>query len=412
MTYNIDDFSAVPSAKAIVSGKVDLSTLPTIDQVKTMARWREDVLSLFEQDHKQQSFDRSAALSRLAYSGAELGWTDEQIATVIYDADDRWEKYTARKASTRDNIIVNMINRAREKHGYVQMGEIDLSRFGKAADPDPKAAAEPLVWGLQDFIDSKFHVDWILDQLLPMGAIGLVTGYPGTGKTQLCLQMAATLALGEDRFLRWKNVAGTKKVMFMSLEMGRPSMHLFSSTIAEHYSNRETLNRNFLMAPFGEALPLDTEPGQAFLNNLLDEFQPDVIFIDSLQMIVSKEMTDELAVKAMFKYLKEVRNRFRCAMVIVHHNRKRANEAQKKSEPDISDVYGSTFIAAEVDFVLSLRKTETKNLLELDTLKVRLGREQETFEILRDKNLHFDDEFANLEDRFDTRPTSGKGMHI
>lgn len=412
MTYNIRDFDAVPSAKAIVSGRIDLTTLPGIEEVKTLARWRPDVLELFAQDHATQAFDRSSALSRLAYSGAELGWTDEQIAAVIYDADTRWGKYVARKDSTRDNIIMNMINRAREKHGYVQMGDIDVSRFKRAEPEEPGAAADPLIWGFQDFVSSKMHIDWILDGLLPMGAIGLMTGYPGTGKTQLCLQMAASLALGEDRFLKWKNVGGMKKVMFLSLEMGRPSMHYFTSTIAEHYSDRETLNRNFLMAPFGEALPLDTEPGQAFLNNLLDEYQPDVLFIDSLQMIVSKEMTDELAVKAMFSYLKGVRKRFRCAMVIVHHNRKRANESQKRSEPDISDVYGSTFIAAEVDFILSLRKTETADLLELDSLKIRLGRSLDSFEIFRDKNLHFDDEFANLQDRFDTRPKSGKGLEI
>lgn len=403
MAYSLSDFSHVPSTKETLSKDLNLHELPSLEDVKTLARWTPELLELFSKDYESDtSMDRSSALARLAYSGAELGWTDEQIAAVIYDADERWGKYVSRKPSTRDNIMLNLINRAREKHGYVQMGEIDLSRFAKAADPeDPEAAAEPLIYGFQDFINADFKVDWQLDQLLAQGGIGLMTGFPGTGKTQLCIQMAAYLALGKERFLRWDNTGGSRKVMFLSLEMSKAPLNLFMGTIGATYPDKNTLNRNLLVAPFGVALPLDTEPGQRFLHNLLDEYMPDVIFIDSLQKVMSKEMTDELAVKTLFDFLSRTREKYKCSMVIVHHNRKKSNEAQKK-DIELSDVYGSYLIGGEVDFVLSLKKTDTIGLLHLDTLKNRLGKEEPGFDVLRDDKLHFGIEFADIKDRFRT----------
>lgn len=402
-TYSLADFDHVPSTKEIVTDRVNLDALPPIDEVKTLARWTSDMSELFNRDGAwfapPDKQDRSAALARLAYSGAEMGWTDEQIATVLYDADDRWQKYTSRRKQTRDNIILNLINRAREKHGYVQMGEIDLSKFTKATDPtDPNSVAEPLIWGFQDFVDADFHIDWMLKGMIAVGGIGLVTGFPGTGKTQLCLQLAAYLALGKDRFLKWDNVSGTKKVLFLSLEMGKSPLNLFMTTIGESYEDKRLLNRNFLVAPFGVPLPLDTEPGQRFLNNLLDEYMPDVIFIDSLQKVISKEMTDELAVKSLFTYLANTREKYKAAMVIVHHNRKKSNEAQKK-EIELSDVYGSYLIGGEVEFVLSMKKTDTKAIIDIEMLKNRLGVETDKFQVRRDNNLHFITGFEEAIDR-------------
>lgn len=90
MSYSIEDFSHVPSTKETLSKDLDLQGLPELEQVKTLAKWTPELWDLFNRDYEADtSMDRSAALARLAYSGAELGWTDEQIATVIYDADDR-----------------------------------------------------------------------------------------------------------------------------------------------------------------------------------------------------------------------------------------------------------------------------------------------------------------------------------
>jgi len=406
-TYTLDDFNLVPSAKEIVYGNVDLEALPSVEEVQKLARWTPDMLELFSKDADHfagvagEKQDRSAAMARLAYYGAEMGWDDQQIAAVLYDADDRWGKYKDRR--DREKRLLDFVNRARAKHGYSTVTAVDLSRFAKREFEvvEPDQAARPLVWGFDDFVQADFPINWMLEGLLAQGGLGLITGFPGTGKTQFGIALGAHLALGADKFLKWDNVSGHKKVLFLSLEMGPAPLNLFMTTISKGYSDMRTLNKNLLVGPFGEPLPLDTKEGQAFLNNLLDEYMPDVIIIDSLQAVISKEMTDELSVKAFFHYLSVVREKYRCAMVVIHHNRKKSNDNQKK-EIEQSDVYGSTYIVAEVDFVLSLSLPEPSNtsLLKATMLKTRLGKQITPFEMYRDENLGFSIDFDNLMHQF------------
>lgn len=415
-TYSLDDFSGVPSAKEIVYGNVDVGALPDVETVKTLARWTPDVLSLFEKPASYfsgedgEKRDRSAAMTRLAYFGAELGWEDTQITAVLYDADDRWGKYVHRR--DREKRLLDFVNRARAKHGYNydKVPDFSLLDTKKFTVVDAEKTAKPLIYGFDDFAKADFPINWMLEDLLSEGGVGLVTGFPGTGKTQFGIAMGAHLALGAKEFLKWKNPNGHKKVLFLSLEMGAAPLNLFLRTIGRGYEDMHTLNKNFLVGPFGEPLPLDTPQGQAFLNSILDEYMPDVIFIDSLQAVISKEMTDELSVKSFFHYLSSVREKYRCGMVIIHHNRKKPNDAQKKSV-ELSDVYGSTFIAAEVDWAMSLRLNDPtdSSMLSVDMLKNRLGKMTEPFEMYRDENLGFSTEFAHL---IHTPPKKGSILDV
>jgi hypothetical protein len=405
--YPLSDFDKVPSRKESMSKKLQVKELPSIEAVKAEARWTIDMTELFEKEQADVE-DRSGAMSRMAYSGAELGWNDEQILAALYDMDGRWKKYTARRPETRDNIMLNFVNRAREKYGYSDF-DVDLSKWlGSPNIPveDEESGAEPLVWGFKSFVEAEFKIDWLFEGLMAKGGIGLITGYPGTGKTQFAIQLCAYAALGYDRFLKWDAVGGSKKALFLSLEMSKPPLNLFMSTIAGSYPDLDTLERNFKIDPFGKPLPLDTKEGQAYLNNMLERTMPDLLVIDSLQRSISKEMTDELAAKNLMHYLAMVRDKYKCAVVMIHHNRKKSAEAKKTEITQLSDVYGSIFFTADVDFVISLDKLNP-DMLGVHTVKNRLGREPMPFEIWRDDKLHFSAEFENVTENFPQREKGG-----
>jgi archaellum biogenesis ATPase FlaH len=342
--------------------------------------------------------DRSAAMSELAHLGAEMGWADEQIATVLYDADDRWGKYKFRR--DRERRITDFINRARQKHGYNSLENVDLARMIQSANQTaPVMGESKLIYGYQDFVDAEFKIEWILSGLLAQGGFGLITGYPGTGKTQFSIALGAHMALGNKKFLTWDNVAGKKKVLFLSLEMSAAPLNLFMGTIGKAYDDKNTLNRNFLVAPFGTPINLDTPEGQIFFDQIMNDHMPDILVIDSLQKISSKELTDEQAVKNLIHYLSVVRAKYSCAMLMIHHNRKKPNDGQKKGV-ELSDVYGSTYITTDVDFVVSL-KTVEGNLLQVDTLKNRLGPTFDAFTITRNPdNLSFSTDLGNIFNQF------------
>lgn len=336
-------------------------------------------------------------MGAFTYLGAENGWTDEQLMTALLDIDDRWGKYKDRR--DQNKRLIDFINRARTKVGYNPVTDLDFSRFmDDRAKPVVQGddAKQKLVYGAMDFVAMDFKVEWLLENLMSQGGFGFITGYPGTGKTQFALQIASHLALGYESFLKWSNLGGTKKVLFLSLEMAKAPLNLFLGKITNSYEDKQKLNHNLLIAPLGVSLPLDSQPGQAFLNNILDEFMPDVIVIDSLQKAMSKEMTDELSVKSVLAYLATTREKYNTSILVIHHNRKKSNDAQKK-EIEQSDVYGSYLIVAEADFVLSLKRLNNSTL-GVEMLKNRLGPMADSFEVFRDDNLtfHFSDmEIAN-----------------
>lgn len=400
-TYSLDAFSKIESVKKLVSDGIQLETLPSIDSVKALAQWTPEMLDkfsrpgeYFERRADGSKEDRSAAMAELAYLGAEQGFTDEQIAAVLYDVDERWGKY--RKRNDRHRRLVDFVNRARAKHGYSGLMSVKMEHLISSANQSaPVMGESKLVYGFTEFVDAEFKIEWTLDQLLAQGGFGLVTGFPGTGKTQFCIALGAHLAIGAPKFLKWDNAGGAKKVLFLSLEMGAAPLNHFMGIIGKGYTEPVKLNRNFLVAPFGTPMPLDTVEGQTFFDQLMTDYMPDVVVVDSLQKISSRELTDEQAVKTLVHYLSTVRSKFKCSMLVVHHNRKKPNDGQKKGV-ELSDVYGSTYITTDVDFVLSLRTEET-NLLQVDTLKNRLGRVLEPFQIVRsDDTLGFDLDLSKL----------------
>lgn len=390
--YSLEDFSQVPSSTQAIKAKISTEDLPTFDSVLALATWEQELYDKVHQPAPSAAnkFDRSNEMAYIAYRGAELGWQDGQIMSVLLYVDSVWKKYTSRR--DRHKIITDFVERARQKVGYTALK--DLTFAGLRDDEEVELGQNTTVYGFGDFLETEYHIDWILDGLLQQGGLGLITGWPGTGKTTFCIQMGAYLATHKSKFLHWDNVGSAKKVLFLSLEMSAPPLHHFMTMIGKSYDDPIALNKNFLVAPIGTPRYLDTEAGQKFLASMLEEYMPDILIIDSLQKVTSKELTDEVATKELMNFLAVIRQRFNTAILFVHHNRKKGNDAQAKGV-ELSDVYGSVYITAEVDFVVNL-KTKDTDVLEVDTLKNRLGPTLKTFEITRDENLTFSTELSGI----------------
>ena len=378
-TYSLADFADVPVVHAdTTSTLVDADEIPEIASFGAKVSWHEDLIELWETDLPT---DRSTALMEAAYLAAEDRWEDAQILSLLYALDDRWEKYTRRPTSVRERLLRDILDRARLKVGYE--GRQTLEPGGFLEKHHDAVIDETEVLGFGDFMERSYPIDWMFEGLLAHGGAGLITGWPGAGKTSFSLQMAAAAALGND-FLRWKNT-GKARVLYLSLEMAAPPLHLFVTSSRENYTNDELrrLNSSLLLAPFGVPLHVDREEGYKRLMELLEKYTPDVVFIDSLSMITPKDLTDEEAMKTLFDGLAVIRQETSTAFVVIHHNRKKAADAQRSKRVELSDIYGSTYITAKVDFALNLTKMEEKNVIQADTLKNRLGPEPDPFELVR-----------------------------
>ena len=421
-SYNLSAFGHLTSPKQLISTTILEGGIPSVDDVKALARWDSIQKKVFDRspdDFVSEQRDRSRSLANLAHHGAELGWKDEEIYSVLRDADERWGKYTGRH--NREQILLELINKARQKHGYEPVKEFDIDKILKAVDAtDEERIGDDLgVMSIDELNSLELDVEWLVGGIMHSRGFGLLTGRQGTGKTQLALQLAACLATGQENFLHWAlPTNGAKKVLFLSLEMGSLILKIFTTPLRQNYPQPE-LGKNMPILPLGQALPLDLKEGQEYFDAILERHQPDLVIIDSLETVASTELTDEGGVKPLMNYLAGLRDKHNLALLIIHHHRKRSNEFASQKRPNtLYDVYGSNYITAKIDFVLDVDKWRDskgeqpdKNRLTLNTLKNRLAAEMDhPVDIRRDHTLHFtlhDEDAINkmagdLIDDFDT----------
>src|SRR5690606_6709875 len=122
------------------------------------------------------------------------------------------------------------------------------------------------------------------------------------------------------------------KVLVLSLEMNQYGLPHMMRPLRERYPEMD--QRNLVVYAKGEMLPLDQDYGQAYVEALLEKIQPDVVIADSLSFMSRADLTSDNDMKTLFEFLQKARNTFKFGMVIIHHHRKKANDAQSKKQPD------------------------------------------------------------------------------
>lgn len=388
-----DDFSTLASAeRQVLDGLSIGDNVPGIREVLALGKWSPELWDQFNQTGEAiaASGDRSGAYMRMLYLAAESGMSNEQMYALQVEVDPIWGKYTKRSPGQRHKIFLDNIARARAKVGYLTEENLTfaglLSKVDEAEDGVPK-----LIYGFEEFMSLEVNIDWHIENLLAHKGLGLITGPPGTGKTQLGIQLGMSIALGKEHAGGWSLSGGPKKVVFLSCEMDKDPLRIFYNAIAPAYEGEgRMLQKNFKIAPLGAGIPLDKPEGFQFLDNLLSDQKPDVLFIDSLQKIISKSLTNEDAAKELMNNIMLLKKKHSVAIYLVHHNRKESKDRNGNyTKQELHDLYGSVFIAAEVDFVMALRKTAVKGTLAIDTWKNRLAEERDTFHVKRDDNLQF-----------------------
>lgn len=390
-----DQFANLGSAERELLDTLQLSaSIPRIEEVLALAQWTPELYKQFAMDKDEASASspdkRSGALQKLAYLAAEAGMSDEQMYSIIENADTRWDKYVRRAPATRQKILKDTIVKARLKIGYLAGEELNFAGLlgsGTQATDVPR-----LAYDFEEFLNTEITLEWLVEDLLAEQGIGLFTGAAGTGKTQFGMQFAIELALGRPHIIGWENKGGPKKVCMLSLEMSHAPLKKFATAMADQYLGEiRAIAKNLTIVPLGTGIDLTRPEGVSLMNNILSEYKPDVLFIDSLQKITSKPLTDEIGSKELLDALKTLRTKYNTGMYIIHHNRKKGQDPTKESaKGDLNDLYGSQYLAANLDFVYNLRKTATKGELLVDPWKNRLAEERDTFRIKRNVHLQYE----------------------
>lgn len=398
------DFSHFKPIKVLIKENLAKATdLPSIEDIKMDCSWSDALKKMFRRSVEElidENKDRSSVLVAMAMEAGELGWTDNQIYTLICDADDRWGKY--RDRADRDFQRASIVDRVRRKIPYTST-EIGFSGLlGSPTEVSPQ-----IVYKYGDFRALDLHVDWIIHGMLTSNGYGIIFGPSGVGKTQFGLQMARSIACQKD-FLEWRNVSTRcRKVMFFSLEMGPADIKYFTDKMDKTIDPKdmEAVKENLLIVPLGEPMPLDKPEGKEFFEGLIKEYRPDVLFIDSLGTMTMGSLNEDGPARTMLEYVQQLRKTYGCAIYVIHHS----NKGNEGPELTLQDFYGNTYLFTGTDFVIGLAFAvkDDSTTVRVSLCKMRLSGGRAGFDIFRDDNLSFNT-FGEMDAVYGAQRTNGK----
>jgi hypothetical protein len=395
-SYKIERFDFLKPAKQLVNENISIDAVPPVENVLAKYSWDTSTYELFQQPTLPDG-KRSSALMQLGFFGAEHGMSDEEIFAILVHADDRWGKFA--KRNDRQKRLTDIINRARHKYPKA----ISDLTFAGLTNEQTVSVDRKYIYGFNEFTESDFKVEWLISGTLQRAGLLLITAHGGVGKTQISYQMGCHAALGKS-FIHW-NPLGKSKVVMLSLEMGPAALKTFHTEIAKGYDQEEieVLERNFKVAPLGEPILIDKPQGRKLLEFFLDEYNPDLVIIDSLGKLINGDIKDDSIMRTVFNYLSIVRAKYGCAFWVIHHNRKGTSDNKKPRE--IADVYGSQYITSEPDTVISLWKDHGEEDIEIRNVKNRLAPEHGDIKIRRIKYLNFElSSHADVPQAFEPEP--------
>lgn len=397
--YSVDLFSKVSTPPQVVSDVND-ADLPDTLAVVARYKWEAEAFDFFRKTDIPVG-RRSHAMMRLAFYCTEMRMSDSEAYSILYNADERWGKFKGRP--NRKKMLLDILNKARIKYPLTVAHAEDTA-----------------VYNFQDFLDVDIQVEWVVPGLLQKAGYLLMSGPPGTGKTQLSLQFAIHLALGRD-FLGY-SAGEPLRLLFVSMEMGHADLKYFVEQMAEHLTKeeREMLSQNLFIWPLGHGVMLGKPEGQAKVEALIEEFQPVGVFFDSLGMATTDELTEEGIVKQIMDWCARIRKDKNIFAWFLHHNRKAQSTNKKPNK--LADVYGSQYITSYATTVLGLWPAGDK--IELSALKVRLaplfastyiqrlpGLNFGTTDIVvKNADVEFMEKDPDEEEPVDDEPTNKKGF--
>lgn len=353
-------------------------TLDTVDELPEVMEciahyhWTENAFNTFRSNDIPVG-DRSDRLCWLAYECATMGMGNAEILSVLLNVDERWKKFLGR--DDRIEQLLAIVGRARLKF------------------PLPAAFSEGRlpVMGSADFVAQDIQIEWVIEGLLPKESLWVLVSPPAVGKTQLTLQLAIHMALGRS-FLGFE-ITRPMRTVFFSLEMPEDNLHYFMKKMFAPFDEDELklLNNNLLIVPLGYSIRFDNIAEQTRLLDLMDQWQPDGIMIDSLGTNVSNIDDTPAIINLLDFYKKQIMRRYGCFVGLIHHFRK--GQVGNKKPSSLYDLFGSQYIGSTCDLVLSLWKdnpADRNEPIAVNALKPRMGIGFDEFFITRTEDLSFE----------------------
>ena len=252
----------------------------------------------------------------------------------------RWERYIDEAFNHRAPLTIATVFSMARKDGWTGWsplaGNPGVNSFTSAGNLNAGAGTPvPLSSGLRVSFSGISHRAWLYGIDLVVGEITVLASPGGVGKSSLAIGMCAAVATGKrllDEQIYGKNLSALyinaedsriemqRRVWAFSLQHGLAEQDLdrFLLLGADDW---QTQRISFLRTDRGASV-VDGD-GIAFLDTLLADSRPDVVVIDPLVAFCGGgNLNDNAVMSLVMRGLKRLANKFKCAILVLHHTRK------------------------------------------------------------------------------------------
>lgn len=359
----IEDFSKLPEIPVKLLQSVDLGYVPDALDVINKYVFSDEDFKFFK-TREIPVGQRSSALTKFGHICMEMGMSNAETLCLLLNLDNRpgWGKYKSRR--DQQQRLLGIINYCRSKHQGKETKATTLK-----------------VLSYREFMEAEVSIEWLIPDLLPVKGQLSLSGKSGVGKSQVTLRFAEKLAKGEQ-FLKWPTAKPIRSI-YVSMEMSDLSLRHFLDSMKMPHS--DLLDTNFLVMPLGASLRLGNKKSQQLLFEVVDQFKPELIMLDSFGKGVGEEISSEASVFNVLDFTDQLREGFNLATWWIHHPRK--GQVGNKVPDKLDDLFGSQYIGAAMDTVINLQ--EKGPHIEISCLKMRLAPPFKPFLVRRTPNLDF-----------------------
>lgn len=364
----ITSFAQLPEIPIKILQEDDIHHVPVVLNVIAKYPWTEDDINFFREMKIDKGY-RSSALTKLGHICIEMGMTNAETLSILFNANARWKKYSELNAKKR---LLGIISYCRALHPVDAIKE-------EIVEESPLR-----VYTYNEFMQTEIKLEWVVPGLLHRKGLLMISGPPGVGKSQLVMRLSEKLSKSE-KFLRWP-VSRPIKTLFVSMEMPHEEVKYFYEQM--RIDKSELMDQNTLILPVGYSMKLTSPKVQHALNKIIEEFQPDGIFFDSFGRAVGDDLDSTKIIFSVLDYVDHIlRGQYSLFVGFIHHNRKAQIGNKKPNKLD--DLFGSQFVGAGITTGIGLWPTGG-NEIEVSCLKLRMEKEFSPFNIRRTPDLDFE----------------------
>lgn len=195
------------------------------------------------------------------------------------------------------------------------------------------------------------EVDYLIEKLVPRGALCALVGESDTGKSSLLRQLAVSLAYGDEKFIGFKLNHKCKNVVYVSTEDGEMSTSVWlNKHLGEDIVNNEVLSKiKFLFI---------TENLYGNIKKVICENCVDLLIIDSYADIFEGSMNDSNIVRAFLSKYNDLALKYGVSIIFLHHTKK----SSEGTRPNKNSILGSQGFEAKMRSVMMLTKEKDNDI--------------------------------------------------